>query len=782
MNKKILDILEFDQIKAQLAQSLSTSQGQAEMANLSPISDKVRIQKWFDELSEFGTIVQENGPVPLSNTADLTEILRRIELDASLASQEFAKIKKVLRLANETRRFFEQAVNVSFPILGQTIDKFVDVSYLLGLLQVIDAAGALSDTASDKLFTLRQNIKKGDAEVKKILAEILSKSQASLTESIITIRQGRPVLPVRSDSKNKIPGIVHDMSASGQTFYIEPNRVVQLNNDIAQKKIEEKNEVARILRELAEAIKPHIDDIRQNTWLIGQIDLINAKYRYQIAQKATVPQISDHKAIKLYAARHPLIEPKIVVANDLLFDQTLETIVITGPNTGGKTITLKTLGVAQLMAQSGLPILADLGSQVGIFTEIFADIGDEQSIAQSLSTFSSHMTNIVKILDQVDAKSLVLFDELGAGTDPKEGAALAISILDFLKTKHAKTLATTHYPELKAYGVESVGVENASMAFDLDNFRPTYRLVQGVPGRSNALVISRRLGLPSQILEEAAGFLTEDEHDVNVMIASLEQKNQEMTESARQIKSLEKDNQLLHHDLTRALENFNRDREKELNKARQEAQDIVKVAVEEADHILKNLQEKSLLKPHEIIDAKHQLGELAPEIVDLSKNKVLKKAKAKRGLKPGVEVLVLSYNQRGNLVRLAKDGRWEVQMGLITTKLSEDEFEPIEPEETVKKVKTKAVKKTVTSNIKAQLDLRGVRYEEAQKMLDDYMDQALLANLHQITIVHGIGTGVIRDMVREYLQRSRHVKSYTYAPQNAGGSGASIVTLKKRIN
>ncbi len=778
MNKKILDILEFDQIKAQLAQSLSTSQGQAEMANLSPISDKVRIQKWFDELSEFGTIVQENGPVPLSNTADLTEILRRIELDASLASQEFAKIKKVLRLANETRRFFEQAVNVSFPILGQTIDKFVDVSYLLGILQVIDAAGALSDTASDKLFTLRQNIKKGDAEVKKILAEILSKSQASLTESIITIRQGRPVLPVRSDSKNKIPGIVHDMSASGQTFYIEPNRVVQLNNDIAQKKIEEKNEVARILRELAEAIKPHIDDIRQNTWLIGQIDLINAKYRYQIAQKATVPQISDHKAIKLYAARHPLIDPKIVVANDLLFDQTLETIVITGPNTGGKTITLKTLGVAQLMAQSGLPILADLGSQVGIFTEIFADIGDEQSIAQSLSTFSSHMTNIVKILDQVDAKSLVLFDELGAGTDPKEGAALAISILDFLKTKHAKTLATTHYPELKAYGVESVGVENASMAFDLDNFRPTYRLVQGVPGRSNALEISRRLGLPSQILEEAAGFLTEDEHDVNVMIASLEQKNQEMTESARQIKSLEKDNQLLHHDLTRALENFNRDREKELNKARQEAQDIVKVAVEEADHILKNLQEKSLLKPHEIIDAKHQLGELAPEIVDLSKNKVLKKAKAKRGLKPGVEVLVLSYNQRGNLVRLAKDGRWEVQMGLITTKLSEDEFEPIEPEETVKKVKTKAVKKTVTSNIKAQLDLRGVRYEEAQKMLDDYMDQALLANLHQITIVHGIGTGVIRDMVREYLQRSRHVKSYTYAPQNAGGSGASIVTLK----
>lgn len=778
MNKKILDILEFDQIKSQLAQSLSTSQGQAEMANLSPISDKVRIQKWFDELSEFGTIVQENGPVPLSNTADLTEILRRIELDASLASQEFAKIKKVLRLANETRRFFEQAVNVSFPILGQTIDKFVDVSYLLGILQVIDAAGALSDTASDKLYTLRQNIKKGDAEVKKILAEILSKSQASLTESIITIRQGRPVLPVRSDSKNKIPGIVHDMSASGQTFYIEPNRVVQLNNDIAQKKIEEKNEVARILRELAEAIKPHIDDIRQNTWLIGQIDLINAKYRYQIAQKATVPQISDHKAIKLYAARHPLIDPKIVVANDLLFDQTLETIVITGPNTGGKTITLKTLGVAQLMAQSGLPILSDLGSQVGIFTEIFADIGDEQSIAQSLSTFSSHMTNIVKILDQVDAKSLVLFDELGAGTDPKEGAALAISILDFLKAKHAKTLATTHYPELKAYGVESVGVENASMAFDLDNFRPTYRLVQGVPGRSNALEISRRLGLPSQILEEAAGFLTEDEHDVNVMIASLEQKNQEMTESARQIKSLEKDNQLLHHDLTRALENFNRDREKELNKARQEAQDIVKVAVEEADHILKNLQEKSLLKPHEIIDAKHQLGELAPEIVDLSKNKVLKKAKAKRGLKPGVEVLVLSYNQRGNLVRLAKDGRWEVQMGLITTKLSEDEFEPIEPEETVKKVKTKAVKKTVTSNIKAQLDLRGVRYEEAQKMLDDYMDQALLANLHQITIVHGIGTGVIRDMVREYLQRSRHVKSYTYAPQNAGGSGASIVTLK----
>lgn len=778
MNKKILDILEFDQIKEKIAQALSTSQGQAELQNLTPVTDKHRIQKWFDELSEFGNIVQENGPVPLSNTADLTEIIRRIELDASLSSQEFAKIKKVLRLVNETRRFFEQAVNVTFPVLAQTIEKFVDVGYLLGLLQVIDSAGALSDTASDKLFSLRQSIKKSDAEVKKILAEILSKSQSSLTESIITIRQDRPVLAVRSDSKNKVPGVVHDMSASGQTFYIEPNRVVQLNNEIAQKKIEEKNEVSRILRALAEAIKPHVQDIRQNTWLIGQIDLLNAKYRYQVVAKATVPCLSDHKAIKLYSARHPLIDPKMVVANDLFFDQSLETIVITGPNTGGKTITLKTLGVAQLMAQSGLPILAELGSQVGIFSEIFADIGDEQSIAQSLSTFSSHMTNIVSILNQVDHKSLILFDELGAGTDPKEGAALAISILDFLKSKHAKTLATTHYPELKAYGVETEGVENASMAFDLEHFRPTYRLVQGVPGRSNALEISKRLGLDSTILSEARGLLTEDEHDVNVMIASLEQKNQSLTESVTRIKELEKQNTLLHKDLTKSFESFKRDREKELNKAREEAQDIVKVAMSEADDILKNLQDKSLLKPHEIIDAKHQLGELAPDIVDLSKNKVLKKAKAKRGLKPGVEVLVLSYNQRGNLVRLAKDGRWEVQMGLITTKLSEDEFEPVEPEAKKQKTKTRAVKKTVTSTIKAQLDLRGTRYEEAEKMLDDYMDQALLANLHHITIVHGIGTGVIREMVRSYLQRSRHVKSYTYAPQNAGGSGATIVTLK----
>lgn len=778
MNNKILVTLEFDQIKAQVSQSLSTSQGHAEMQDLAPITDRDRIQKWFAELVEFGNIVQENGPVPLANTADLTEILRRIELDASLASQEFAKIKKVLRLVNETRRFFEHAVNVSFPILSQTLDKFVDVAYLLGLLQIIDSAGALADTASNHLYSLRQTIKKSDSDVKKILAEILSKSQDHLTENIITIRQGRPVLAVRSDSKNKIPGVVHDMSASGQTFYIEPNRVVTLNNDIAQKKIEEKNEVARILRELAEAIKPHIPDIRQNTWLIGQIDLINAKYRYQLAKKATIPTISDHKAIKLYDARHPLIDPKTVVANDLFFDQTLETIVITGPNTGGKTITLKTLGVAQLMAQSGLPILADHGSQVGIFTEIFADIGDEQSIAQSLSTFSSHMTNIVKILGQVDHKSLVLFDELGAGTDPKEGAALAISILDFLKARHAKTLATTHYPELKAYGVETDGVENASMAFDLDNFKPTYRLVQGVPGRSNALEISRRLGLDSSILVEAAGFLTEDEHDVNVMIASLEQKNQDLIASVSNIRRLEKENKLLHQDLSKSVETFKRDREKALNEARQEAQDIVKVAIDEADTILKNLQDKSLLKPHEIIEAKHQLGELAPELVDLSKNKVLKKAKAKRGLKPGVEVLVLSYNQRGNLVRLAKDGRWEVQMGLITTKLSEDEFEPIESEAITQKVKTKAVKKTVTSHIQAQLDLRGTRFEEAQKMLDDYLDQALLANLHQITIVHGIGTGVIREMVREYLQRSRHVKSYTYAPQNAGGSGATIVTLK----
>lgn len=776
MNKKILQILEYDKVKEQFMNALTTAQGQQELKDLKPLTDKEKIQLLFDEVADFRLLTQENGLLNLGKTNDLTEILRRLELEASLSGKEFVEIKKVIQLGINIQRFFDEAENVETPSLAITLEKLVDLSALVKKLEIFDNAGSLYDNASLELMHIRASIKSHQSEIRKIMQEMLTKNLSSLSENVITIRNDRQVLPVKAENKNKITGVVHDMSASGQTLYIEPNAVVSLNNKLNQKRIEERQEITRIYRELASQLKPYSFDIRQNAWLIGHIDFVRAKYLYLAANKATLPELTTDKDITLFAARHPLIEAKIVVANDIKFDAGLNTIVITGPNTGGKTITLKTVGLLTILAQSGLPILAADGSRIHLFDDIFADIGDEQSIEQSLSTFSSHMTNIVHILAQADENSLVLFDELGAGTDPKEGAALAIAILENLRERNVKTMASTHYPELKAYGVETQRVINASMEFNIDKMQPTYHLQLGVPGRSNALEISRRLGLPETIISVASQQISDSEHDVNQMIEKLEEKTREVIESSRNIKKIERENQSLHKDLTKVYNQINREREFELEKAQKEAQEVVKKASLEAQEILKNLNDKAALKPHEIIAARKELEGLAPTI-DFSKNKVLKKAKAQRGLKQGAEVNVTSYGQRGKLIRLEKDGRWTVQMGSITTRLNEDEFEVIESPEQIQ-AKTKNVSKKVTSKVKAQLDLRGMRYEEAELELDNYIDQALLANLIQITIVHGIGTGIIREMVQKKLQKHRHIKSYEYAPINAGGSGATIAILK----
>ena len=776
MNKKILQILEYDKVKEQFMNALTTAQGQQELKDLKPLTDKEKIQLLFDEVADFRLLTQENDLLNLGKTNDLTEILRRLELEASLSGKEFVEIKKVIQLGINIQRFFDEAENVETPSLAITLEKLVDLSALVKKLEIFDNAGSLYDNASLELMHIRASIKSHQSEIRKIMQEMLTKNLSSLSENVITIRNDRQVLPVKAENKNKIAGVVHDMSASGQTLYIEPNAVVSLNNKLNQKRIEERQEITRIYRELASQLKPYSFDIRQNAWLIGHIDFVRAKYLYLVANKATLPELTTDKDITLFAARHPLIEAKTVVANDIKFDAGLNTIVITGPNTGGKTITLKTVGLLTILAQSGLPILAADGSRIHLFDDIFADIGDEQSIEQSLSTFSSHMTNIVHILAQADENSLVLFDELGAGTDPKEGAALAIAILENLRERNVKTMASTHYPELKAYGVETQQVINASMEFNIDKMQPTYHLQLGVPGRSNALEISRRLGLPETIISVASQQISDSEHDVNQLIEKLEEKTREVIESSRNIKKIERENQSLHKDLTKVYHQINREREFELEKAQKEAQEVVKKASLEAQEILKNLNDKAALKPHEIIAARKELEGLAPTI-DFSKNKVLKKAKAQRGLKQGAEVNVTSYGQRGKLIRLEKDGRWTVQMGSITTRLNEDEFDVIESPEQIQ-AKTKNVSKKVTSKVKAQLDLRGMRYEEAELELDNYIDQALLANLIQITIVHGIGTGVIREMVQKKLQKHRHIKSYEYAPINAGGSGATIAILK----
>ena len=777
MNTKILETLEFNKIKALFEPHILTEQGLEELKALAPTTKEDKIKQAFAEMEEMQALFVEQPHFSILATREISAVCKRLEMGADLNVEEFLLLKRVLLASRELQSFYANLENVRLAQLARWFEKLHDFPHLQGSLQALNDAGFIENFASEELARIRRKIHDSESQVRDVLQDLLKQKAQMLTEGIIASRNGRQVLPVKNTYRNKIAGVVHDISASGNTVYIEPREVVKLSEEIASLRADERYEMIRILQELSERVRPHAVEIANDAWIIGHLDLIRAKVRFIQERQAVVPQLSENQEIQLLHVRHPLV--KNAVANDVHFGKELTAIVITGPNTGGKTIMLKTLGLTQLMAQSGLPILADKGSRVGIFEEIFADIGDEQSIEQSLSTFSSHMTNIVDILGKVNKHSLLLLDELGAGTDPQEGAALAMAILEDLRLRQVKTMATTHYPELKAYGIETAFVQNASMEFDTASLRPTYRFMQGVPGRSNAFEIAKRLGLSDVIVGDASQQVNQD-NDVNRIIEQLEEQTLESRKRLDNIREVEQENLKMNRALKKLYNELNREKETELNKAREQAAEIVELALSESDQILKNLHSKSQLKPHEIIEAKAELKKLAPEKVDLSKNKVLQKAKKKRAPKVGDDIVVLSYGQRGTLINQLKDGRWEAQVGLIKMTLEEKEFDLVQAQQEapVKKKQVNVVKRASGRGPQARLDLRGKRYEEAMNELDAFIDQALLNNMAQVDIIHGIGTGVIREGVTKYLQRNKHVKSFGYAPQNAGGSGATIVTFK----
>lgn len=777
MNTKILETLEFNKVKALFEPHLLTEQGLEQLKELVPTDKADKIRQAFAEMKEMQELFVEHPHFSISATKDIATTCKRLEMGADLNIEEFLLLKRVIFASRELKNFYDNLENVRLDHLANWFEKLHDFPHLQGNLQAINEAGFIENFASEELARIRRKIHDSESQVRDVLQDLLKQKSQMLTEGIIASRNGRQVLPVKNTYRNKIAGVVHDISASGNTVYIEPREVVKLSEEIASLRADERYEMMRILQELSERVRPHAAEIANDAWIIGHLDLIRAKVRFIQETGAVVPQVSEGQEIQLLHVRHPLVQN--AVANDVHFGKDLTAIVITGPNTGGKTIMLKTLGLTQLMAQSGLPILADKGSCVGIFEEVFADIGDEQSIEQSLSTFSSHMTNIVDILGKVNQNSLLLLDELGAGTDPQEGAALAMSILEDLRLRQVKTMATTHYPELKAYGIETTYVQNASMEFDTASLRPTYRFMQGVPGRSNAFEIAKRLGLSDVIVGDASKQINQD-NDVNRIIEQLEEQTLESRKRLENIRQVEQENLKMNRALKKLYNELNREKETELNKAREQAAEIVDLALAESDDILKNLHSKSQLKPHEIIEAKAKLKKLAPEKVDLSKNKVLQKAKKKRAPKVGDDIIVLSYGQRGTLTNQLKDGRWEAQVGLIKMTLEEKEFDLVQAQQEapVKKKQVNVVKRAGGKGPQARLDLRGKRYEEAMEALDAFIDQALLNNMAQVDIIHGIGTGVIREGVTKYLQRNKQVKSFGYAPQNAGGSGATIVTFK----
>lgn len=785
MNSKIEKVLEFSKIRTQLAEYATSEKGKQMIKELPIEVEAKAIQNKIEETTDGVELLRLKQGIPIPRLKDISFALKRLELEAGLNGRELSDILRVLTTTHEVERFFEKVEEeeIALKRVPRLVEKLESIPDVTSELEAsIREDGYVLDSASPTLHGVRVGIQKTEQDIRRQMDQYLTGKNAQyLSDTIITIRNDRYVLPVKAEYKSVFGGTVHDQSSTGQTLFMEPQAVVNLNNKLREYQVQEKREVERILWELSQKLMPYTNSLHQNHYVLARLDVVNAKALYAHELRATEPIIDANNYVALWQAWHPLLEREKAVANDIILGEEYQAIVITGPNTGGKTILLKTVGVIQLMAQMGLYISAGENSRVGIFTEIFADIGDEQSIEQNLSTFSSHMSNIVSILKQINDKSLLLIDEIGSGTDPQEGSSLAIAILDYIASKQSYVIASTHYPELKAYGYDRPKTINASMEFDGDTLQPTYQLLLGVPGRSNAFDISKRLGLPSIIIDQARGLLSEEDQDLNAMISDLEQKRRRAQRDADKMRhQLELSTQLL-ADLQRETEQFQANKARLLEEAKERANTLIEQSQDDADKILSEIRElqlrskQSTVKEHEMIEKKTALKDLKHEQA-LKKNKVLRKEKAKKALQVGQSVEVLSFGQRGTLVEKVNEQEWVVQMGIIKMKIAVEDLSPIaEAQEAKQQV---IVKSARSSHVSSELDLRGKRYEEAMKDLELYLDAAILANYPRVTIIHGRGTGAIQQGVHKVLRSHRSVSSFEFAPMNTGGNGATIVTFK----
>ncbi|MBC1979743.1 endonuclease MutS2 [Listeria welshimeri] len=785
MEKKVEAILEFDKIKKQLTEFASSSLGEQAILELAPATDFQVVQKSQLETEEGAKIIRLRGSAPITGLTDVFAHLKRLEIGGDLNGLEIYQIGSNLRVSRQMKNFMTDLLEmgVELPLLGALSDELLVLKEVEEDIAIsVDESGKILDTASEALSTIRRTLRRTEDRVREKLESYLRDRNASkmLSDAVITIRNDRYVIPVKQEYKGHYGGIVHDQSASGQTLFIEPQSVVDLNNERKALQAKEKQEIERILAEISASLAGWINEIHHNTFILGRYDFIFAKARFGKAMKAVTPHLSDAGIVHLIAARHPLLDAANVVANDIYLGEDFTTIVITGPNTGGKTITLKTLGLLTLMAQSGLQIPAQEDSTIAVFEHVFADIGDEQSIEQSLSTFSSHMTNIVSILEKVNHKSLILYDELGAGTDPQEGAALAIAILDASHEKGASVVATTHYPELKAYGYNRVHATNASVEFNVETLSPTYKLLIGVPGRSNAFDISRRLGLSENIITEARSLVDTESADLNDMISSLEEKRNLAETEYEEARELARGADALLKDLQKEITNYYQQKDKLMEQAREKAANIVTKAEVEAEEIIHELRTMQLngaagIKEHELIDAKTRLGKAKPKTI----NKTIPQAPKQKPhvFQVGDNVRVLSLGQKGTLLNKISDKEWNVQIGIIKMKIKTIDLEYIQPE-TPKKQRIITSVHSSDSPAKSELDLRGERYEDALQKVDKYLDEALLAGYPQVAIIHGKGTGALRTGVTEYLKNHRMVKSIRFGAAAEGGNGVTIVEFK----
>ena len=776
MNDRTFRTLEFDKILSQLKE-YAVSDKTKRLINPEMVSNEIgTVRGMIDEVDDASTILRYRN-VEMAGISDVKEHVNRAVIGSMLSISDFNDIKNLLFRKQSLNKLFEEFIEdeVALESIGHYIFTLPDIHHLYKkIVSTVDDAAVL-DHASENLLRIRKRIHSEEGKIREKLNDLIRGSQQrKLSDGIITMRNNRYVVPVKVEYRSEFNGIVHDMSQSGQTVYMEPMAVVQMTNRIQGLRDDEALEIERILYELSAQTAEVSEELMMIDDHLHHLDMVFAKAKYGASIGATKPQISDIRKVYLPAAFHPMIDPKEVVKNDITIDEGSLAVIITGPNTGGKTVILKTVGLAQLMAQSGIPVPARDGSILPIFQKVYSDIGDEQSIEQSLSTFSSHMTNTKVIIDNADDETLVLLDEVGAGTDPEEGAALAIGIIEDLLAKQSTLIATTHYPQIKSFSYTRDDVINASVEFDVNTLSPTYRLLMGIPGRSNAFEISDKLGLSPSIISRAKELVKSDSKDVNEMITALENHTTNARKYEEETEKALEEAERLQQELNDNNEQYQEFKEKLYKEARNEANRIIKQSEIKAEDIIDQLNKMKEsgaknLEEHEIIAKRKDLKD---SYYQESLKQQIENEKVE-SFNAGDNVDVLSYGQKGEILSIEKDEAI-VQMGILKMNIPLKELKKRKKE----KISRPVARRTGKTAVKSSLDLRGERYEEALIKLDQYLDQVLLSSYSQVEIIHGKGTGALQKGVQQHLKQHPRVKSYRMGHPNEGGFGVTIVEMK----
>ncbi|WP_125152735.1 endonuclease MutS2 [Clostridium rectalis] len=786
MNERALRVLEFNKIKEMLKKYTCTQASKDIIDDLRPYNNIYEMEEHLEETKEALQLLSKKGSPPFDGIFDVRGTIKRAGKGFLLMPGQLLKIAAVIRCARKFKEYIKhKEEEESYKVIEDICEGIVPLKTIEdSIFMAIVSDEEISDKASTALYNIRRALKDKNASVRDKVNSFVRTYSQYLQENIYTIRGERYVLPVKSEHKGSVPGLVHDQSSSGATLFIEPMGLVNLNNEIRELMLKEKAEVQRILEELSKEIYDNIDLVENNSKIVWELDFIFTKAKFASELNCICPSVNENGIVDIVEGKHPLIDPNLAVPMNIYLGKDFTSLIITGPNTGGKTVTLKTVGLLHIMAMSGLMIPARENSTVSFFKEIFADIGDEQSIEQSLSTFSSHMTNIVDIMDKADESSLVLFDELGAGTDPTEGAALAVAILENLRKRKVKIVATTHYSELKAYALKSQGVENASVEFDVETLKPTYRLLIGIPGKSNAFEISKRLGLQSYIIEDAKNSISSDNLRFEDLIQNLQEKSIKAGEDARKSEMLKLQVSKIKSDYENKLKRLDSSREKLLIEAQKESKRVIKEAKEEADEILKNIRD--LERMGYSSDARRKLEEERRKLKDRLENMEGKlenskkdKGKVLHEIKLGEEVFLPTLNQK--VIILSKPdnkGEVQVQAGIMKISVKAEELRQCDSKSNINKKSVKREAKLNFKSVSSSVDLRGMDSEEATYRTDKYLDEAYMAGLSEVTVIHGKGTGILRKAINDMLKNHPHVKSYNLGGYGEGGSGVTIVIIK----